>query len=376
MKKILYVVSTLRRSGPTNQLYNLLKYLDRTRFEPYLVTLSPEPADSRWANFEEISVQMESMDLSRLAGVFLVKKKLNKLIHQIRPDLIHSQGIRADIFCTNLNLNIPRVCTVRNIPQQDYPMAYGKLIALLMVWRHVKAMHRLDICVGVSKAVCENLQYAFSLKNVKTVLNGVDTQSYSLAQFEDRVGLRKQLGLPLDGRLWISSGHLSLRKDPFFLIESWKNIFSKNNASNHLIFIGSGPLEKKCMAATKGCRSIHILGRVANVADHLKASDYFISASKSEGLPNAVLEAMACGLPVLLSDIDPHREILAFSEISGQIFRIGDEEGLQEGLSKLCVGNRQEQSAAAIALINDILSAENMTQNYQELYLDLILGDL
>ena len=47
-QKILYVVSTLQQSGPTEQLYNVIQHLDKRVFEPHLITLSKEPADSRW----------------------------------------------------------------------------------------------------------------------------------------------------------------------------------------------------------------------------------------------------------------------------------------------------------------------------------------
>ena len=50
MKKILYIVSTLERCGPTNQLSYIIKYLDKSKFEPMVLTLSPEPKEDRMKN--------------------------------------------------------------------------------------------------------------------------------------------------------------------------------------------------------------------------------------------------------------------------------------------------------------------------------------
>ncbi len=337
--------------------------------------MSPEPADSRWSDYEALGVQLYSLNLSRLSGVFVGKKQLGKLIDKIKPDLIHTQGIRGDVLSSGFLGNIPRICTIRNIPQKDYPMTYGKFVAGLMLWRHKRAMRKLTLCVGVSRAVSENLQQCFGLGNVSIVQNGVDTELYNPAENLEKEVLRKRLDLPQEGNLWISSGHLSARKDPLFLIDAWKRT-DHGDQSNHLIFIGSGLLDQECRAAADGCANIHVLGRVANVADYLKACDYFVSASQAEDLPNAVLEAMACGLPVLLSDIGPHKEIVAMSEKSGLLFRLGDEKSFQEEFERICDDEREMRSSSALSLVNDSLSASIMSKNYQKIYNELIEGSV
>jgi glycosyltransferase involved in cell wall biosynthesis len=254
-------------------------------------------------------------------------------------------------------------------------MTYGKFVGAQMVRSHARAMRRLEGCVGVSKAVCENLKLSFGLLNVEMVQNGVDTQAYSPANVADKKSLRKKLGLPKEGLLWITSGHLSERKDPLFLINMWKACFGKELAT-HLIFVGSGPLEKESKESVKGINNIHIVGRVSNVDEYLRASDYFVSASKAEGLPNAALEAMACGLPVLLSDIDPHHEIWELSPGSGELFELGCHESFSAKLADFQESERAAKVHAALSLVNDVFSAETMSRKYQHLYLDLLAGRL
>ena len=74
-----------------------------------------------------------------------------------------------------------------------------------------------------------------------------------------------------------------------------------------LLLIGDGPLREAC--AEQGVDSVLVTGQVDNVQDYLRASDVYVSSSMTEGMPLGVLEAMACGLPVLLSDIAAHREL-------------------------------------------------------------------
>lgn len=371
MKKILYIVSTLKRSGPTNQLYNIIKHLDRTQFDPYLISLSPEPIDSRWDDFEALEVELHTLGLSRIAGLFLATKNLNHLIGVMKPDLIHSQGIRGDLLSAGLSIGLPRICTVRNIPQQDYRMTYGLLKARWMVGKHRTAMKMMDRCVGVSHAVSENLQANLGVQNTCTIQNGVDTEIYTRATCQDKSALRKELGLPLAGRIWITSGHLNARKDPLFLIDAWKGACDRKS-DDSLIFIGSGPLDGECWAAAGQYSNVYLLGRVSNVADYLKASDYFLSASKAEGLPNAVLEALACGLPVLLSDIEPHREIWEMEKSIGDLFLLGDHHSFKCSLAAIVKKERQTLSHAALDLIESRLSAQKMSEDYQIIYKELV----
>lgn len=373
MIKVLYIVSTLKRAGPTNQLYNIIKHLDRSKFEPHLVTLSPEPADSRWEDYKSLDVNLYALGMSRLGGLFFAERRVNEIATQIEPCLIHTQGIRGDIVSSRLTASLTKLATIRNFPQLDYSMTYGKLLSTLMLWQHTNAMRNLDVCVGVSEAVSANLSDNFSVHNTATVPNGVDTAIYRAVTADEKRDLRKKLGMDDGVETWVSSGHLSERKDPLLLIESWKEVFGKDR-TKQLIFVGDGPQRMECESAGAGCSNILFAGRVENVSDYLGASDYFVSASKAEGLPNAVLEALACGVPVLLSDIGPHSEVVDMATDIGLLFETGSKESLQSALSELRQKDRRVQSRSALSLIEEKLSAQVMSESYQKIYLKLVGG--
>ncbi|MCH8549178.1 MAG: glycosyltransferase family 4 protein [Balneolaceae bacterium] len=373
MKKILYIASTLKRTGPNNQLLNIVKHLDRDRFEPYVITLSPEEKDSIWKDYEALGVTLYALGLSRIKGVYFARRRLQALIDDIIPDLIHSQGIRPDMVSSVLRTSAPKLCTVRNFPQVDYKMTYGQFRAFMMIRQHIIAMKKMDLCVGVSESVIDNLTGNFGVEKTKVIPNGVDTDIYKYVDFNVKVQRRNILGLPENADIWLSVGHLSERKNPLLLIESWKKAFG-DNPQQYLIFVGDGPLMAECAKAIESIKNIKLVGRVEGVKDYLEAGDYFISSSRAEGLPNTVLEALSCGLPVILSNIEPHREILSRSMQVGRLFDINRPDDLALLLSEFTQENRIAMSEMSRCLATKVFSAKNMSKGYQSTYSHLIDG--
>ena len=365
MIKVAYVVSTLKRCGPTQQLFYIIRHLDRAQFEPLVITLSPEPADSLQTRFEEAGIPLQSLGLSRWAGLFFARSKLLQMLQSAGVDLLHTQGLRADSLAASLRRIFPAVASLRNFPQKDYPMTYGSLRGRWMARTHVRALRRLAAPTGVSAAVSRNLHETFGVE-AQTVCNGVEISSWTPSSTAERLALRRQLDLPEDGSVWVSVGHLSVRKDPLTVVRGFQSLRDERHC---LVFLGSGELDADCRAAAAGAPYIRFAGRVENVADFLRAADGFVSASHAEGFPNAVLEALACGLPCVLSDIPPHREIAEQVELGVLLFPEGDERALARQIETV-----EPTEALRAALRTDAeqtFSAAAMSARYQAIYKQL-----
>ncbi len=365
MTRIAYIVSALKRCGPNSQLRSIIRHLDRTQFEPLVITLSPEPEDSVRPLFEQDGIPVVSLNLSRVQGIFSARRLLRKLLKEKQAGLLHTQGIRADSLAASLRSEWPAVCSVRNFPQLDYPMTYGKWYGAWMARSHLQALGRIAAPVGVSAAVSENLKKQAGIA-VRTVRNGVDTDVWTPAAESERANLRCKLGLAQEGAVWVSVGHLSERKDPMTVIRAFQRADIKNS---QLVFLGSGPQEAACRAAAEGCTQIQFAGRVNNVADYLHAADGFVSASHAEGFPNAVLEAMACGLPCVLSNIPPHLEIAEQAGECVRLFPAGDSADLSVMLKQFEITDAIYAEARSVA--QKSFSAISMSEQYQAIYREL-----
>lgn len=361
--KILYIVSTLRLCGPINQLFGLIKYLDRDRFEPLILTLSPEPSNSISRKFQQLNVPLYSLALSRWKGVVFGANRLKSFVEKHHPDMIHTHGLRADILAAN-NLQIyKRITTIHNYPLADYPMKYGKIMGTITATRHFRAFRKIDLPVACSKTIQKMVKK--HRINSQVVQNGVDESIYNRPTLSERLQLREKLDLPQESKIFIVVGAMIPRKQPEMVIRGF--LESQAKAKGMLLIVGDGTLMDECKAIAKEF-SVRFTGQINDVVSYLKAADYFISASLAEGLPYSVIEALACGLQVCLSDIEPHREILELNPEAGQLFALDNLQNLVNCLDKLSLVDTQMPSQAASAIVTEHLNAKRMSEKYQSLY--------
>ena len=248
--RVVYLVSTLRRAGPTSQLLNIVRHLDSRQFEPTIVTLSPEPADSMRDAFEAASIPVRTLALSRLEGAIHRgwRRDIGRLLGAALDNrmVVHSQGIRGDVIASRRLAGLPRVATARNYPSDEYPMKFGPLAGRWMARSHFRAFRAHPCVVACSSTLSEQLREHGIAAAV--IRNGVDTSVFRPAMAPERARLREQLGIPPAARVGVSIGALSTRKDPVVIVRAMKSI---EDADLVLVFVGEGGLGGRMPARSR-----------------------------------------------------------------------------------------------------------------------------
>ncbi|MBN1207361.1 MAG: glycosyltransferase family 4 protein [Myxococcaceae bacterium] len=179
-------------------------------------------------------------------------------------------------------------------------------------WRLAAARRWADAFVSISEPIHEELRTAgIEETRLWRVSNGVDLDAFRPASAEERAALRARRGLPA-GPLVTYSGRLSLEKGVEVLLEAWAFLVRQRPDAT-LVLLGQGPEEARLhqQVARLGLgRSVHLPGAVPDVASWLRASDAFALPSRTEGLPVALLEAMACALPSVATRVGGTPEVL------------------------------------------------------------------
>jgi len=367
--KILYIISTLRRCGPTNQLYGILKYLDKDKFIPTILTISPENKEISMINkFEKLDVEINSLDLNKIEYLIKSKKRLKKYLSTHDDyDIIHTTGVRPDKLVNSLKIK-NHLTTIRNYAFDDYPVKFGKILGYILAYRHINIIKKINYKISCSKTIKNILKNNHAIQS-DVIYNGIDANNFNIMEEKDNLELKKELNLPIDKKIFISVGSLIERKDPQTIIKAFKKANNENKA--HLIILGKGPLYDECVKIKD--ENISLLGFVNNVSQYYRASDVYISASHSEGLPNTVLEAIGSGLPVILSDIGSHQEIIEKDNKIGSLFELKNIYELKNVIIKYINSNKNIKiKNRARSVLENNFTAEIMSKNYQKYYLDIL----
>jgi len=239
---------------------------------------------------------------------FIVGSLTHLALHRRSFDLVHSHGALSEgaIALGARLLALPAAVKVlRTGPFGDFATLasrpLGRARARLLVG-HVWF-------IAVSKDARAELEgHGVRSDRIFDIPNGVDTAAYSPGTKDDRRRLRTELGLP-DGALGLFVGRLDPVKRVDLVIEALAYVDDVE-----LVVVGDGPdrtrLERVASTARLGDR-VRFTGLVDNVADYLRAADAFLLPSRGEGMSNALLEAMACGLACAAAPAAGVRQLLA-----------------------------------------------------------------
>jgi glycosyltransferase involved in cell wall biosynthesis len=141
------------------------------------------------------------------------------------------------------------------------------------------------------------------------------------------------------------------------------------------VFLGDGPLRgelERARAALENRARIHILGYSTEVWGWLKRSSLYVSLSRFEGSPNTVLEAVACGCPVVLSDIEAHREVAA-QLTNATLVSTSEPTAIADAICRgLTPGAHSRSSADSAPSVLAHLTPEAMARRYLDLYRNVL----
>lgn len=363
--KVLFLLPSCKKMGPTQQMLNIITNIDKTRFEPILMTIYPEVTDgtSQLSKFTDIvpHIYAPTSKTDVMLGRF---NKLEKALERVNPDVIHSLGVFPDYAISRIK-KYPQILTLRNYVWEDYPAKFGKIQGTILAKLHLYAMQHTAITVACSESLSNmyrkklNLHYDF-------IRNGVDIEQYTKPSDEEKIALRSQLNLPKDAVIFVYSGQVIERKNQRFLLKVFADTFK--DSSVYLLLLGDGAEYEELKTAYGNVSNIDFRGNVTNVNEYLKACDVYVSTSKSEGMPNGVLEAMATGLPVVLSDIEQHKEVFEADDRIGFLYEQDSTSDLSNKMTMIIGQNYLEMGAYSYSLAHNKFDARTNCEQYERIY--------
>jgi len=365
--RILHVVSYMGRGGAEMGILKLIAGLGE-EFEHRICTTRGFDADFARSSFsEEKMFAAGSAELKLQFPLF----RLASIMRKYRPHIVHTRNWGALEAVPAARLaGVPVVVHSEHGYELDMfaglPMrrrlfrraAYAMTDAIFAVTRELRDFHARQAWIRPDR--------------MGVMYNGVDTERFAPC-IQTRLAMRRELGLPEDSFVVGAVGRLVPIKDHQTLLKAATLLLAKG-IDVRVLLVGSGPERERLQATAASA----LEGRACfaddsnRVPELLNAMDVFVLPSLNEGMSNTLLEAMACGLPVLATNVGGNPEIIE-DNINGALFAPGD---IAWPANKLQLLARDpalihQLGTAARNRAIESFSLSRMLESYRSFYLEL-----
>lgn len=361
--KILHIVSKLPIGGVEKQLFDMVTNYDKELFEAIICCINEggEIADK----LKELGYKIIILNRMKNHGFdFKAVIDIYKLIKREKIDILRTDQYHASLYgrIAGLLANVPAIIpTFHNLYNSPHkPKIHRRILNWVLSFFS-------DKIIAVSQAVAYDIHRydKIKFKKIEIIYNGISLKEFKIntskAELKKKFNLPSSLIIGTVGRLTEQKGHEYLIK----AVAGLKDI--------SIAIAGDGPLRKYLEDLATDLRVNCIFMNTLKAEEipyFLKSIDIFCFPSLWEGFGIALVEAMAAGLPVVATDIAPHREILGDK---GIYFPIKNVNILSDILKKLIeneserkrIGNLSEKRA-------ELFSIENTVLNYEKLFKEIL----
>jgi glycosyltransferase involved in cell wall biosynthesis len=325
----------IRIGGAERQMVELAKGFQRRGWRVSVVALSG-PGGAEGAELSQSGVAFLSLSMVKGLADPRGWLRFNRWVRQECPDVVHAHLPHAAWFARWSRLAAPVRVLVDTLHSSSTGTWGRKLGYRLSAWSP-------DLVTAVSRAAEETHLRARMViaGRVQVLPNGIDT-GFWRPDLRVRATIRRELGL-LDEFLWVAAGRLDPVKDHASLLRA----FALLPATARLVVAGDGPLqaELRRQSAVLGLEQrVRFLGFEPNVRRWLQAADALVLSSRWEGLPMVVLEAAACCVPAVATDVPGTREALRDGE-TGLLAAAGDVSALRDAMLQMMESSPEQHRA-------------------------------
>ena len=356
MKKIVICIPSLATGGAERFAVDLAVGVNKDKFN-ILVAITRRNVES----FLRKTLEQNGIRIVDLTGKdypTMLRKQI-RFLKQEKPDVVHAQTgsiLHMMLACKLCHVHT-RLYTVHN----EANLLYGNRKLRKKIYKMGFSFFDFKpvaICPTVKQTLIEDM--GISAERVAVVNNGVDIKRFTPAQTvpDDEVVRIISVGT----LYWIKNQLMTIRAVA---------ALHKLGYKVELTLLGTGEDKEKIQKAiieSEAENYIFMPGLKKNVEDYLRKSDIYVSSSKTEGLPLSILEAMACGLPVVATNAGGTQDIVCDGE-NGFLIQIDDEGALEEKLLNLITNKDMRKIFSRNSRkIAEEWCAQNCIIGYEKLY--------
>lgn len=349
-RRVLILLEGLAIGGAQNMIYELLRCIDRDRFDVNVLCYGHRIENDLTAKIEKIQ-SVKYLDQTGQINIKVIFKVL-KAINQEKPDVVHAHlgGVPFAVLWKTVHRG-SLIITAHTRPDKAFT---PKILPLL---RGMIERNKVQV-VAVSKENQRLLADFFNAHESKFpfINNGINLQ---------RFYQKKHLNFT-----FINVGRQDENKNQISILNAYEILYKSNN-NVRLILLGDGEKHTYLVdeVKKKGLDEVVLIpGNVGNTEDYYAISDCYVQASHREALPLTALEAMASKLPIISTDVGGMRDIV--SDKNGYLVKDDEDIAMLTAMRRIhsaSHGMIKEMSNASYEKVKEY-SSEQMTKKYEQLY--------
>lgn len=359
MLRVELLIPTLVRSGAEKQLTLLACGLPKNEFDVQVTCLTSG------GPYEE-ELQQAEIPVTILGKKFqfdpLAWWRLKKHLAARKPDVLHTWLFAANSYG---RMALPATSRAKIIVSERCVDSWKSW----QLWFDRRLVKQTDMLVGNSQAVVDFYRpLGYPESKLRVIPNGVECPPLPTISKE---AFLAELQLPPEAKIAMFVGRLAPQKRVTDLIWAMQ-LLRQADPRAYLVIVGEGPLRNSLEDFTREVevtRHVRFLGHRSDAASLLHHADAVWLASEFEGMSNSLMEAMACGRPIVASAIPPNQELIHHGE-NGYLVNLGDSAGFTQYTFKLW--NEPDQAmllgSAARSKIESEFSVSQMVSSYADLY--------
>jgi len=369
MKNVLHIRSSGEFLGAENVVLQLSNFSNEFGYNPHILVIQDirddYPLLAEYAKEQGISCSViktsKKIDLACVSA-------LKEIIKTHKIDIIHTHGYKEDLYTFLAFSSTPVLATNHLWKKTNFTLKLYAFIDSLVLTRFQKI-------IAVSKAIQVEMKEISYLRNrdIELISNGIDYEKFN----GNDQSLRKELNLPEETTLLLTVSSLTPEKGHRYLLNALADD-SINQKNWHLAIVGGGREKDSLEQQVKQLKldnQITFIGYRKDIPALLSAADLYLLPSLDEGLPMALLEAMAAGKAAIATDVGDVAKVIKDNSV-GKLIKSGDTEALTQALEDALNNKGWRESAGNCAkeLIQKEFSSHSMTSNYCAQYNAILKG--
>lgn len=375
--RVLHVITGLGTGGAENHLLRLVRHTHQLEESVRVVSVTPHLEMAE--DFDEIGVAVDCLDVETFIDLPTAVLQLRRMLRRTLPDVVMTWMHAASLVGSLASWRSPQWGLVWNVRQANLDTDMNERHTILAARLLARLSHRMPdrILANSEAAARSHVDLGFDDRRLEVIPNGFDLESfrpspalalhfrseYKIPDAADVVGFVGRDSIQKAPEIFSSAAAEVLERRPdAFVVACGHGLTSHNEEV-------AGPFRERGVS-----ERVRLLGPVKEISAAFAAMDVLVSSSRGESFPNVLGEAMACGVPCVVTNVGASAEIVGET---GIVVPPGDVGALVSGIEEILDRDsaaRRELGKRARERIGDRYDIDKIAARYRHVALDVTEG--